>query len=116
MAKMRMRRRSLIKAPLESLYRRAQPLELGSELLELRAPYHCAALGAGIVGDGFADAAHCIALPARKRAQRAADALRRHVAEDARQLLFRIPAQMLREIAQLVGELARPRNAVESGD
>src|SRR6266850_2667281 len=106
MAKMRMSRRSLSKTALEAIDRCAQPLQLGGEIRQLVTAHQRAAFRGGVISQRLADASRGIELPARKRAQRAADALRRHVTDHARELLFGVPPQVRGEIAQLVGKVA----------
>src|SRR5204863_55891 len=86
MAKIRTRRRSLNKAALETVDGCDELVHPGGEL------------------------------PAAEGAQRAADALARDVAEDVRELLFEIPAQAFRQVAQLVGELAAAGDPLHGED
>src|SRR5882672_5798991 len=113
---MRTSRMSLSKAALEAVDRGAQPLDLGGEVLELATAHERAAFRGGVIGQGLAHAAGRVELPACKRAYGAADTLRGHVAERARELLFSVPAQVLGEVAQLIGELARARNTIQRND
>src|SRR5512138_1219421 len=113
MAKMRTRRRSLSKAALEAVDRCAQALDFGGEALELAAPDERPTLRRGIVGERLADATRRVQLPAGECADGAADALRGRIAEHARELLFDVPAQVLREIAQLIGEFAAAGNPLQ---
>src|SRR2546430_6401326 len=116
MAKMRTRRMSLSKALLDAVEGGAQPLHLGGEILQFGAAHECAALGRGVVRERLADAARRIQLPARQSARGVSDALRGDVADQARKLFLGVPAQVLGEVAQLVGKGAGSRDAVQRDD
>src|SRR5207248_206928 len=107
MAKMRTRRKSLNKAALEPIDGGAQPLELGGEAFEL------VASDKSIVAQRLCHALRGIGLPPCERAHGAADALGGDVAHKAREFFLEIPAQVLRQIAQLVGEFALAGNAFQ---
>src|SRR5438552_14615088 len=116
MAKMRTSRISLSKAALEAVYRCAQPLEPSGEILELGAPHEGAAFGGGVIGQRLAYALRRVELPAPEGTHGAGDALGGDVADDPGELLLDFPAQVLGEVAQLVGELANARNTVQRND
>src|SRR5438045_9686867 len=107
MAKMRTRRRSLIKArdPLLEIRERAgKARDVGREWRELGAPHEHLALVDNIVGERFPCAQNSVSLPACERARGVADALRRDVADDARKRLFDIRPQIARQVTQLLRE------------
>src|SRR5689334_14157341 len=119
MAKMRTRRTSLIKArdPLFERRERARKArDVGGELGELGAAHDELALIDHIVDKRFPRPGRRIALPARDRARAVAEALRRYIADHARQFLFDIRTQMAREVAQLVGKWPRAADAGERDD
>src|SRR5438552_11803232 len=113
MAKMRTRRMSLSKALLEAVDGGAQPFQLGGEMLQLGSADEHAALGRRVIGERLADAARRIPLPARQRSRGVSDALRGDVAYQARELFLGVPAHVLGEVAQCVGERAGAGNAVQ---
>src|SRR4051812_23539998 len=109
MAKMRTRRASLNKARdprLNGRDLRVYLLHLFGEGFQLGATYEQASLVGAVAGKRVGEPPRVIGLPAQERAARASDAMRRHVADEARQLLFGIPAQVAGEEAQLFGERA----------
>src|SRR5204863_1641871 len=116
MAKIRTRRRSLNKAALETVDGCDELVHPGGELPELAAAQERPAIAGRVVAHGFAQAPPHVELPAAEGAQRAADALARDVAEDVRELLFEIPAQAFRQVAQLVGELAAAGDPLHGED
>src|SRR5690242_21722584 len=101
MAKMRTRRTSLIKArdPLfEDCERGAEARHVRRKLRELGAAHEHPALVYHIVGERFASAQDSIALPSHQRARAVANALRRYVAEHARQFFLDVRAQVPRHV------------------
>src|SRR5919108_3330340 len=116
MAKMRTRRTSLIKArdPLFELRGRvAQARDVRRELRKLGTAHEQALFVDGVVGKRLAGALGCIALPARERAHAVADALRGDIADEARELVFHVRAQIARQVTQLCGERPRAADARE---
>src|SRR5581483_2768097 len=116
MAKMRTRRASLIKARdplLELVERAAEAGDAGCELRQLGAAHDHPALIDDVGHQRLARARRGVALPAHEGAHAVADALRRHVAHQAREFLLDIRAQMAREVAQLIGKGARAADAAE---
>src|SRR5437762_3378179 len=107
MAKMRTSRISLSKAALEAVYRGAQPFDLSRDILQLGAAHQLAALSGRVIGERFADTLRGVALPAAEGAGGADKALGCDVADEFGELLFCFPAQVLGEVAQLVGQLTR---------
>src|SRR5256885_6769146 len=93
MAKMRTSRRSLSKAALQLCDGGAQPLDLDRETRQLAAAHERIALDRGVIGERLCHALRGVHLPARKRPQRAADALGGDVAHDAREFFLEVPAQ-----------------------
>src|SRR5690349_9905086 len=107
MAKMRTRRKSLNKASLESLDGGAQPLEVRGKALQL------VASDEDMVGQRLGYAPRGIGLPAAEGAHGGADALGSDIPHDPRELFLEVPAQVLRQVAQLVGQSAIAGHAFE---
>src|SRR4051794_5015910 len=102
MAKMRTRRKSLIKARnpfFERGERLIQAHEVGCEGLELAAAHQRAALVDGEIRRRLGEPACRIARPAEQRLHAECDAMRGNVADQARKLLLRVPAQAATERA-----------------
>src|SRR5258706_9688288 len=106
MAKMRTSRSSLSKAALQFSDRGAQALDVGGEAHELATAHERTALGGGVVGERLRQALRGVGLPARKRPQRAADALGGDIAHDAGELLLEVPAEVFLQEAQLIRQCA----------
>jgi len=101
MAKMRTRRRSLIKTrdPLfERGERACEPQDVGRELIELRAAHEGAALVDRVAGESIGDAQRSVALPAGEPAHGGADALSGDITEEARELFLKVGPQVPGEI------------------
>src|SRR5436190_9087178 len=116
MAKMRTSRSSLSKAALQLGNRGVQPLDVGGEASELATAHERAAFGGGVIGERLRQALRGVGLPARKRPQRAADALGSDIAHDTGELLLEIPAEVFLQEAQLIRQCALAGHAFQRDD
>src|SRR4051812_10057510 len=116
MAKMRTSRSSLSKAALQFSDRGAQALDVGGEPGELTAPHERATFGRDVIAKRLRQALRDVGLPARKRPQRAADALGGDIAHDAGELLLEIPAEIFLQEAQLIRQRALACHALQRDD
>src|SRR3954462_13531172 len=107
MAKIRTRRRSLIKArdPLLEIRERAgKARDVGREWRELAAPHEHLALVDNVVGERFPRAQNSVSLPACERARGVANTLPRDVADDARKRAFDLRPQIARQVTKFLDE------------
>src|SRR5258706_6922640 len=116
MAKMRTSRSSLSKAALQLFDGGAQALNVGGEAHELATAYERTALGSGVIGERLRQALRGVGLPARKRPQRAADALGGDISHDAGELLLEVPAEVFLQEAQLIRQRPLACHAFQRDD